>query len=241
LEGEGGGEGSVATEGMAEEEVIRLYGIRRKEKTARGDGDEVVGLFKDGRPGLFSLCSTIADEETGNVALDEALVEGCKELAEVLVGEAAHLRDEVYEWVEDDETGVNAFDSLEEGEEILGERERTITSSVKLGGILLNEGEEFDTGKIGTKSSQELELSSGSIGMRRNDDNAAWNCWGTVWHLSATGDGCGNLESEEGFPATVVAVEKSDTRGGETFLPEPADGLGLGLGKIFLVDSEGKS
>jgi hypothetical protein len=43
---------------------------------------------------------------------------------------------------------------------------------------------------------------------------------------------CGQLQGEKGFAAIVIAVEERDTRERQTFLPEPADGLGRGPGKV---------
>ncbi len=45
LEGEGWGEGSVATFGVAEEKTIRLDGVGREEEATDGAGGEVVGLL----------------------------------------------------------------------------------------------------------------------------------------------------------------------------------------------------
>ena len=79
---------------------------------------------------MAAFGSRVADEEAGDVAFDEALVEVGEQVAETLVGPAAVAREQTDKGVEDDETGIDAFDSVEEAGEILRERERTIAASL---------------------------------------------------------------------------------------------------------------
>jgi hypothetical protein len=83
---EGWGKGRVATPGLAEKQTIGLHGIGGKQETTDGDGGEMVGLFERGGSGLFALGTTMAGEETGDVAFDEALIEVGEQVVEVLVG-----------------------------------------------------------------------------------------------------------------------------------------------------------
>ncbi len=150
LDSEGRCEGGVATFGVAEEKAIRLGWVGRKEKATDGDGREVVRLFQDGWSGLFAFGPTVAHKETGDVAFDESLIEVYEQMTEVLVGGARLAWEQVDEGIEDHETGVHAFDRLEEGEKIFWEREGTIASRVKFRRGLLDEREEFDAGKVGS-------------------------------------------------------------------------------------------
>jgi hypothetical protein len=86
---EGRSEGRVAGSPLAEKQAIGLHGVGGKEETADGDGGEMVGLFERGGSGLFAFGTTMAGEETGDVAFDETLVEVGEQVGEVLVGEAA--------------------------------------------------------------------------------------------------------------------------------------------------------
>jgi hypothetical protein len=73
---------------VGQEEVIRLDGIRCEEKTADGDGEEALGAFEDGGSGMAAEGRTVADEQAGNVAFDEVLVEISEQMTEALVGPA---------------------------------------------------------------------------------------------------------------------------------------------------------
>ena len=70
---------------VAQEKAIGLHGVGGKEETADGDGGEMVGLFERGGSGLFAFGPTMADEETGDVAFDETLIEVGEQVGEVLV------------------------------------------------------------------------------------------------------------------------------------------------------------
>ncbi len=84
-------------------------------------------------------------------------------------------------------------------------------------------------------------MGGGGISIGRNDDNATLNSGCAIGHGSTGGDSSSDLEGEEGFAAAVVAVEQGDASEGKTFLPEPADGLGLGLGETLVVNGKGDS
>jgi hypothetical protein len=62
--------------------------------------------------------------------------------------------------------------------------------------------------------------------MRGNDDNSALKRRRSIRQGRTGRDVSGELQGEKGFLATVIAVEKRDTRERQTILPEPADGLG---------------
>jgi hypothetical protein len=91
---------------------------------------------------------TIAGDETGDVVLDKVQLQVCEEMAETLVGPAAGVGEEADEWVEYDETGVNAVDSLKEAGEILRDGKRTRASGVRRRCRFLNDGEHFDAGEV---------------------------------------------------------------------------------------------
>jgi hypothetical protein len=224
---------------MAEEEEIGLDRVGSEEQATGGNGGEVVGLFQGRWSGVFATGSTVAHKETGDIAFDESLIEIYEQMTEVLVGGARLAWEQVDEGIEDDETGVHAFDSLEEGEKIFWEREGTVASRVKFRRGLLDERKEFDAGKVCAQGSEKLELSCGRVGIGSHDDHAALDGRSAVWHGSATGDGGGNLEREERFATVQVTVEERDTGEGETFLPEPANRLGFGFGGICLVNGKG--
>ena len=88
LEGECGGEGGVAALGVAQEDAMGLEGVTREQETTGGEGEEVVGSFKDGWSGMTAFGATVANEYTGDIACDEALVEVGKELGEAPIGPA---------------------------------------------------------------------------------------------------------------------------------------------------------
>ncbi len=114
----------------------------------------------------------IADEEAGDVAFDEALVEIGEQVGEAHGGPTARAFEYADEGVEYDETGINALDGLVEAGEVCGEREGTSVSCVRRRGWLLDIGENFDTGEVGSESREQLELSRGGIKMRGDNDNA---------------------------------------------------------------------
>jgi hypothetical protein len=88
LEYESGGEGGMGTLGVTQEEAIRLHGIRGEQQMAGSDGGEMVGAFEHGWPSMSATGRAVADEETGDVAFDEALVEIGQKTPEALVGPA---------------------------------------------------------------------------------------------------------------------------------------------------------
>jgi hypothetical protein len=110
---------------------------------------------------------------------------------------------------------------------------------VKFWHWLADERKDFNTGEIGSQSSEHLELSRPGIGIGRHDDNASLDGRSAIGHGSTGGDSGGDLESEERFAAVVVPVKEGDAGKRETFLPEPTDGLGFGLSEIFFVDGKG--
>ena len=120
--------------GMAQQEVIGLDGVRGNEETANGDGGEVVGAFEDGGSGVSAFGGAVADEEAGDVVLDEALVEGGEVVAETVVGATLLVREEVDEGIEDDEAGVGALDGIEEEGKVFGEGEGAVVGGVGIGG-----------------------------------------------------------------------------------------------------------
>jgi hypothetical protein len=128
--------------------------------------------------------------------------------------------------------GVHPVDCLEEAGKILWEGEGAIKRRVR--GVLgvMDVRKDFDTGKIGSPSGEQLELGSGRVPMRGNDDNTALKGGRAIRQGGARRDVSGYLQGEKGFLAVVIAVEEGDPREGKTVLPEPADGLGRGLGKV---------
>jgi hypothetical protein len=124
LEDEGWGRGSVATQGVAEEEAVGQEGVVGEEEAADGGGEEVVGAFEDGGASVTATGGAVADEEAGDMLFDEAEVEIVEQMAEALVGSARSAGEEADEGVEDDEAGIDALDGLEEGRGILWEGER---------------------------------------------------------------------------------------------------------------------
>ncbi len=88
LERESWGEGSVGILVVGKEKVIRLEGVRGEEQTTGSDSNEMVGAFEESWSGVTTFGSAVADEEAGDVAFDEALVEIGEEMAETLVGPA---------------------------------------------------------------------------------------------------------------------------------------------------------
>ena len=88
LEDEGRGKGGMTVDGVAQEETIRLSGIRREQEAADSLSQEMVGSFQDGGFCMATFGGTVADEEAGDVALDELQVEICEEMGETHVGDA---------------------------------------------------------------------------------------------------------------------------------------------------------
>ena len=124
---------------------------------------------------------TIAGDDAGNVVVGELLIEVCEEVAKLLVGATTLTREEADEGVEDDKTGVEPLNRLEEAGEILRDGKRTSACGVRLWIRFLDGGEDFDTREVRTKGSQELAL-GGGIGVGANDDNAALDRWAAVGH-----------------------------------------------------------
>ena len=75
--------------------------------------------------------------------------------------------------------------------------------------------------------------------MWTDDDDASLKSGSAVRHGDTRGDTGGDLEGQQAFATAVVAVEDCDTSDGETFVPEPANGLGFSVGEIVLVDGKG--
>jgi hypothetical protein len=86
LERERWGEGGVATVGVGEQEAVGLHGIRGEQETTGGSREEMVGTFEHGRAGVPPFGRAIADQQAGDVAFDEALVEVDEQAAEPFVG-----------------------------------------------------------------------------------------------------------------------------------------------------------
>jgi hypothetical protein len=108
---------------MTEEETIGLHGIGGKEKAADGGSGEEVGAFQNGWSGVATFGWAIADQEAGDVAFDEALVEVSEEVGEAHFGPTARAFEYADEGVEYDKTGINALDGFVEAGEVCGERE----------------------------------------------------------------------------------------------------------------------
>jgi hypothetical protein len=83
----------------------------------------VVGTLKSCWTGVTAFGCAVADEETGNVALDEMLVEVDEEVAEALACPTIFAGEEEGEGVEYYESGVDAVDGVEEGCEVFGKGE----------------------------------------------------------------------------------------------------------------------
>ncbi len=110
----------------------------------------MIRSLKNGWSGMSATGMTIAGDETGDVVLDKVQLQVCEEMVETLVGPAALVREEADEWVEYDETGVNAVDGLKEAGEILRDGKRTRAFGVRRRCRLLNGGEDFDAGEVGS-------------------------------------------------------------------------------------------
>ena len=156
-------------------------------------------------------------------------------------GCASLTRDKVDEWIENDKTSLDAFDGLEEGNEVPWEGEGTIFTSVERRLRLLDIGENLDAGEVGPQGSEKLELGGGGICVRCDDDDASLYGRSAIGH-GGTGGDCGcDLKCEKGFSRIVIAVEERNACERETFLPEPANGAGTGSCEFFLVDGKGVS
>ena len=165
----------MTADGVAQEETIGFDGVGGEQETADANGGEMVGSFHDGWSSMSPSGRTIANEKTGNVALDESLVEVREEMGETQTGEATLAGEQVDEGVEYHKTGIDTFDSLEEARKIFGEGEWTIVSSMVLWCRLLNEREDLDAREVSTQVGENLELGGGRISMRGDDDNATLN------------------------------------------------------------------
>ena len=94
VERERGGGSGLEAFGVGEEEgsglqgVVgsELEGVVGDEQTAHGNVFEASASFKDGRFGVATFGWTVADEEAGDVACDEVLVEFFKQIGETAVG-----------------------------------------------------------------------------------------------------------------------------------------------------------
>ena len=86
LEDEGREEGAMVALGVAQKEVFGLEGVGGKQETADRDGGEEVGVFQDGWSGVAAFSRTTANEEAGDVAFNELLVEVEEQIAEAVVG-----------------------------------------------------------------------------------------------------------------------------------------------------------
>jgi hypothetical protein len=93
---------------------------------------------------------------------------------------------------------------------------------------------DLDAGKICTPGSEQLELSRGNVLVRSDDDNPALSGRCAIRQGCARRGVSSQLQGQKGFLATVIAVEQRDPRERDTVLPEPADGLGRGLGGVGL-------
>jgi hypothetical protein len=121
----------MAAEGVTKEKTVGLHGIRGEQETADGGDEEEIGAFEDGGSGMAPFGSTIADEETGNVALDETLIEIGEQVREAHFGPTALTREETDEGVKNDKTGINALYGLEEAGEVFWEGEGTSVSGMR--------------------------------------------------------------------------------------------------------------
>ncbi len=245
MEDERGGEGAVLVEGMAEQDVRGLHGIGGEQEMADGGGGKVVGFFERGGLGMAAFGATVAQEEAGDAVVDEEMVEIGEQVAETLFGVTVVTREQMDEGIEDDEFGVDAFDSGEEVGEVFGDGEdarvgrREVRVLGKMGIGVGDEGEDVDVVEIGTEVDEVLTLRGVGIGKGGDDDDAALDGGRTVGHGFAGGDGGGDLEGKQAFAQAVVAVEQGDAAQRETLLPEPGDGLGGEWGEVVLIVGEG--
>jgi hypothetical protein len=241
VEGECGGEGAVLVEGMAEQDVLGLHGIGGEQEMAGGDGGKVVGFFERGGLGMAAFGATVAQEEAGDAVVDEEMVEIGEQVAETLFGVTVVTREQVDEGIEDDEAGVDTFDSGEEVGEVFGEgedarfggREVRVLGKVRVG--VGDEGEDVDVVKVGPQVDEVLALGGVGIGKGGDDDDTALDRGGAVGHGFAGGDGGGDLEGEQAFAEAMIAVEQGDAAQRETLLPEPCNGL-CGGGTLGVSD-----
>ncbi len=128
---------------------------------ACGSGSEVVGAFEHGWSSMPATGRAVADDETGGLAFDEPQVEIGEQVAEVLIAAAAPTSDETDERVEDHETGIDPSHGTIQAREVFREREGRIASRVRLGGLLLYEGEDFNVREVGTELLEQLDLGGG--------------------------------------------------------------------------------
>jgi hypothetical protein len=140
LEDESGG-----TLGVGQKEVRGIDGIRRKEQPTGSDAQKALGAFQDGGAGVATFSRTVANKQASHVAFDQMLIEVSKEMTQALVGPAAGVGEQIDERVENDETGVHAFNSFKETGQILGEGEGTIARWMRGFFGVLDVREDFDT------------------------------------------------------------------------------------------------
>jgi hypothetical protein len=151
LECEGWGEACIGRGDVGEQDAVGLEGITREEEVAGGDGVEVGTAFKDGRTSATAFGGTVADEEAGDVAFDEPLVEVDEQVVETFVGAALGTSEHADEWIDDDKMGIDAFDGRPEAGQVFWEREGMMTTGVELWGLFLDEGDDLDFGKVGSE------------------------------------------------------------------------------------------
>jgi hypothetical protein len=226
------GQGGVVTVNVGEQELIRLHGISCHEEMACGDPVETLGAFEGGGTGEAAFGAAVAYDEAGDAAFYEVLIEIGEQLPQALVCPAAGVGEQVDEGIEDDQMSFDPVDSFEEARKILWESEGAIPRWVRGVVGVMDVREDLDVGKICSPSREELELGCDRVPMRGNDDNSALKRRRVIRQGSTRRDVSGELQGEKGFLATVITVEERDTREGQTALPEPADGLGRGLGKV---------
>ncbi len=239
LEDKGWGEGRMDIRYVAQKELVGLHRMVGEQQTADGVSQEAFGAFADGGTGVAAFGRTVANKEAGDVVFDQVLIEIGEETPDALVGPAVGVGEEIDERVEDDKTSVDAFNRFKEAGKILRKGEGTIAGWVRGVFGVLDVREDFNAREIGSHSSEQWELGSSCIGCRCDDDNTALNGWSAIGHGSARGDRGSDLEGEEAFTTAVVAVQEGDASKGETFFPEPTDGLKSGLGEIVFVNGKG--
>ncbi len=89
LEDESGGESSMTTEGMAQEDAVGKEGVGDEQEPIGGDDSETVRTLNNRWPCESSFGMTVAGDEAGNLMFDEELVKLGEQVPETLVGPAA--------------------------------------------------------------------------------------------------------------------------------------------------------
>jgi hypothetical protein len=85
LEDERGGESDMGTFDVREQQLMGVEGIRGEEHAIGGDAQKALGAFQDGWTGVAAFGWTVANDEAGEVAFDQVLIEISEELAQALV------------------------------------------------------------------------------------------------------------------------------------------------------------